>query len=98
MMRALRRTVVFGIAVMLLLPPVSTASGTLSTSHPHIALTFDDAPEDVRSPLDILVDKGAKASFFLIGQSAEQKPDEAMAIALAGMLVWNRSYDHGRLT
>ena len=46
------------------------------TSHHEIALTFDDGPHPRDTPqvLDALAKHNARATFFLIGQSAEQFP------------------------
>ncbi len=64
---------------------------------PQIAITFDDAPLAVTPLLDTLEQKGAVATFFLVGQDAEANPSQAQAIASAGMLIGSHSYDHAHL-
>lgn len=65
------------------------------TSRPQIAITFDDAPTyETPTLLGILGERDAVATFFMVGMSVEEFPDEARAVADAGMLVGNHSYDH----
>ncbi|MGB6403859.1 MAG: polysaccharide deacetylase family protein, partial [Candidatus Sulfotelmatobacter sp.] len=42
-----------------------------------VALTFDDGPDPVDTPklLDLLHDKGVKATFFVVGKRADQYPE-----------------------
>ena len=67
------------------------------SSRPQIAITFDDAPLAVDPLLETLEQKGATATFFLVGQDAEANPSQAQAIASAGMLIGSHSYDHAHL-
>lgn len=55
-------------------------------SRPHIALTFDDGPHlrDTPQVLDVLAKHGVRATFFLIGQSAEQHPHLVRQIHQSG--------------
>lgn len=60
-------------------PPSSQRPGALyhgDRSRPEIALTFDDGPHprDTPSVLDMLAKHNVRATFFLIGQSAERHP------------------------
>lgn len=61
-----------------------------------IALTFDDAPDDIFTPkiLDILKEKEVKATFFLVGYRIEKYPDIARRIVREGHAVGNHSYNH----
>ncbi|GIN92513.1 polysaccharide deacetylase family protein [Siminovitchia terrae] len=61
-----------------------------------IALTFDDAPDDIFTPkiLDILKEKKVKATFFLVGHRIEKYPDIAKRIVQEGHAVGNHSYNH----
>jgi peptidoglycan-N-acetylglucosamine deacetylase len=65
-----------------------------------VALTFDDGPQEpyTRQILDVLADRRVPATFFVVGQQAEERPglladahDRRHAIA-------NHSWDHSRLT
>ena len=64
-----------------------------------IALTFDDGPHPENTPriLDILKDKGVKATFFVIGKNAEKYPDLLRRIDAEGHIVGNHSYSHNQL-
>lgn len=61
-----------------------------------IALTFDDGPDPVVTPLilDILERNKAKATFFCIGYHAEQHPELIKRIVSQGHQVENHSYSH----
>lgn len=61
-----------------------------------IALTFDDGPDPLVTPLilDILEKHQAKATFFCIGNLAEKHPDLIKRIVLQGHQVENHSFSH----
>lgn len=60
-----------------------------------VALTFDDGPSEYTSQyLQILQDKGVKATFFCLGKEVDARPDEAKAIVDAGCQICSHSYDH----
>jgi peptidoglycan/xylan/chitin deacetylase (PgdA/CDA1 family) len=60
-----------------------------------IALTFDDGPTPFTDRLlQVLVDKGAKATFFLIGNKVALDPGAAKRIAEASMEVANHTWEH----
>lgn len=61
-----------------------------------IALTFDDGPYPVDTPvlLETLRDADVPATFFLIGRDAEQFPGLVRAIAAAGHEVANHTETH----
>lgn len=65
-------------------------------TRPAAALTFDDGPDPVTTPLllDLLARRGARAAFFLIGEKAEHHPDLVRAILAAGHEIGNHSYSH----
>jgi peptidoglycan/xylan/chitin deacetylase (PgdA/CDA1 family) len=52
----------------------------------HIALTFDDGPDPMSTPrfLDLLADRGVRATFFLLGAHAAQHPGLVREMADAG--------------
>jgi peptidoglycan-N-acetylglucosamine deacetylase len=66
------------------------------TSRPCVALTFDDGPSPEVTPrvLDILRDKQAKATFFLVGRQVELNPDLARRMDREGHAVGNHTYSH----
>jgi peptidoglycan-N-acetylglucosamine deacetylase len=67
-----------------------------STKEPVAALTFDDGPDPIYTPrlLDILKRHGSRATFFMLGERAEQHPDLVRRIAESGHAVGNHSWDH----
>lgn len=64
-----------------------------------VALTFDDAPDDVFTPmvLDVLKREGVKATFFCVGNRIEKHPDVMRRIVAEGHVVGNHSYSHANL-
>ncbi|HEU5478567.1 MAG TPA: polysaccharide deacetylase family protein, partial [Candidatus Tumulicola sp.] len=61
-----------------------------------IALTFDDGPYPVFTPmlLDVLRDERVPATFFLIGRDAEQWPELTHRIVQDGHEVADHTYTH----
>jgi peptidoglycan/xylan/chitin deacetylase (PgdA/CDA1 family) len=61
-----------------------------------VFLTFDDGPDSVITPivLDILDMKDVKATFFVIGTSAEKNPELIKKIAQKGHSLGNHTYNH----
>jgi peptidoglycan/xylan/chitin deacetylase (PgdA/CDA1 family) len=61
-----------------------------------IALTFDDGPDPVYTPrlLDLLKRKGAKATFFVVGENAERYPDIIARIHAEGHVIGIHNYVH----
>jgi peptidoglycan-N-acetylglucosamine deacetylase len=64
-----------------------------------MALTYDDGPNDPHTLhlLDVLAKHEAKATFFLIGKYAHQRPDIVRAIHGAGHAIGNHTYTHPNL-
>jgi cellulose synthase/poly-beta-1,6-N-acetylglucosamine synthase-like glycosyltransferase/peptidoglycan/xylan/chitin deacetylase (PgdA/CDA1 family) len=64
-----------------------------------IALTFDDGPDPDWTPqiLDILKNKGVKASFFIIGNNAQAYPALVQRILAEGHDVGNHTFTHPNL-
>jgi peptidoglycan-N-acetylglucosamine deacetylase len=56
---------------------------------PGVALTFDDGPHPEGTPavLELLARAGARASFFVIGEQVERRPELVIQIAEAGHVV-----------
>ena len=61
-----------------------------------VALTFDDGPHPEGTPavLDLLARAGYRATFFLIGEQVERRPELAREIASQGHLVAVHGYRH----
>jgi len=68
-------------------------------SHPCVALTFDDGPSPEITPrvLDILREKDAKATFFVVGQEVELHPALARRLKSEGHAIGNHTYSHPSL-
>ncbi|HEX3769761.1 MAG TPA: polysaccharide deacetylase family protein [Polyangiaceae bacterium] len=64
-----------------------------------VALTFDDGPHPRWTPriLELLAERKATATFFVVGRKAEEHPEIVRAIAAAGHAVGLHSYAHDRL-
>ena len=64
-----------------------------------VALTFDDGPdpEDTPKLLDLLRDKGVKATFFVVGKRADQHPEIVRRAWAEGHLVANHTWSHPSL-
>jgi peptidoglycan/xylan/chitin deacetylase (PgdA/CDA1 family) len=67
-----------------------------SRGRPSVALTFDDGPSpDVTvRVLDILRQKNAKATFFVVGRQVERHPELARRAVAEGHVVANHTYSH----
>jgi peptidoglycan/xylan/chitin deacetylase (PgdA/CDA1 family) len=64
-----------------------------------VALTFDDGPSPFTDRLlDVLNAKGAKATFFLIGNKVALDPPAAKRIADAGMEIGGHTWEHPNMT
>jgi cellulose synthase/poly-beta-1,6-N-acetylglucosamine synthase-like glycosyltransferase/peptidoglycan/xylan/chitin deacetylase (PgdA/CDA1 family)/spore germination protein YaaH len=74
-------------------PYVITRHGAVDHA---IALTFDDGPDPRYTPtvLDILKAKHVPATFFIIGENAEQHPDILKRIFAEGHEIGNHTYTH----
>ncbi len=65
-----------------------------------IALTFDDGPHPVYTPmlLDGLKERGVKASFFLLGDSIDGNEELVKRMAEEGHLIGNHTFSHVRIS
>ena len=94
--------------VLLLLTGSSTVSaktanvyhkleGTENTKK--IALTFDDGPHPriTREVISILRENGVTATFFVIGQNADNYPETMKLLAESGYEIGNHTYSHKNL-
>src|SRR5579864_2217566 len=61
-----------------------------------VALTFDDGPDPVYTPklLDLLREKGVKATFFVIGKHTDQHPEIVRRAWAEGHLIGNHTWSH----
>lgn len=64
-----------------------------------VAITFDDGPSETWTPqlLDGLKERKVKATFFLMGQYAEQCPEIVKRMKEEGHLIGNHTYHHVQL-
>lgn len=65
-----------------------------------IAITFDDGPDPQHTPrlLDMLKERGIKATFFLVGKCAATWPDIVKRMIEEGHEVGNHTWNHYQLT
>jgi peptidoglycan/xylan/chitin deacetylase (PgdA/CDA1 family) len=61
-----------------------------------VALTFDDGPHPEGTPavLDALERAGARATFFMVGEQVDRRPELAVEVASRGHLVALHAYRH----
>ena len=81
--------------------PKSAASTKVSYSSctvegQYLAMTFDDGPHPQHTPrlLDMLKQRGIKATFFVVGQNAAQYPEILKRMVAEGHELANHSYSH----
>ncbi len=83
--------------------PAGQPKNTYSQCHvdgPFIAITFDDGPHAENTPrlLDMLKQRGIKATFFVVGQCAAEYPDIMKRIVQEGHEIASHSWSHPQLT
>ena len=68
----------------------------IDTKEKLVALTFDDGPNPVFTPLilDVLKNMNVKATFFLLGKRVEQFPNVAREVKNEGHCIGNHTYEH----
>ncbi len=61
-----------------------------------VVLTFDDGPSQAYTPdiLKVLAEKGARATFFMVGSHVEKYPEIAKRVLEEGHEVGNHTYGH----
>ena len=64
-----------------------------------LALTYDDGPNDpcTLRLIEVLAKHNVTATFFLLGRFVQRKPEIVRALASAGHVIGNHSWDHPRL-
>lgn len=80
--------------------PTQFSYNSIKTEFPLIAITFDDGPHPELTPrlLDILKQRGIKATFYLIGKNVDAYPEIVRRMVAEGHEVGNHSYNHPALT
>jgi len=75
-------------------PVTAILEGSLTAGR--VALTIDDGPHPLTTPLmlDVLRREGVRATFFLVGENAEQFPELVRMIARDGHEIGNHTYSH----
>jgi peptidoglycan-N-acetylglucosamine deacetylase len=68
----------------------------LAAGSRQLALTYDDGPNDPHTQrlLEVLTRHDVRATFFLIGRYANQRPDVVREIHKAGHIIGNHSHTH----
>lgn len=82
------------------LPPGAKITySSVPIKEPYIAMTFDDGPHKTNTPrlLDMLKERNIKATFFLVGQCAQEYPDIVRRILAEGHELGNHTWDHRSL-
>lgn len=89
-----------GAAVLAMEPSVPAASPVeIADCQQYVALTFDDGPRAGTTDrlLDGLQQRGASATFFVIGEEAEAAPELVRRMKTEGHQVGNHTWSHVRL-
>lgn len=76
------------------------ATATVDPDAKVIYLTFDDGPwiPYTQQVLDVLAKYDATATFFMVGEMAQQHPDLVRKVHAAGHAIGNHTWDHANLT
>jgi peptidoglycan-N-acetylglucosamine deacetylase len=80
--------------------PEKTTYNSCNVEGMSIAITFDDGPNAELTPklLDMLKERGIKATFFVVGRNVEEYPGIVARMATEGHEVANHSWSHPALT
>ena len=84
-------------------PAASGTKITFSQCHvegPYVAMTFDDGPHGANTPrlLEMLKQRGIKATFFCVGQCVAEYPELAKRIVDEGHEIASHSWSHPQLS
>ncbi|HEY0188881.1 MAG TPA: polysaccharide deacetylase family protein [Cellulomonas sp.] len=96
--RPVRRRAAFTVAGSLLRP--LTCTFCVDTTELVLSLTYDDGPDPAHTPglLDLLADRGVRATFFVLADAADAHPDLVRRIVADGHELALHGSDHTRLT
>lgn len=88
------------IATVPALPPRKISYNSCSVEGPHIAITFDDGPHPIHTPrlLDMLKERGIKATFYVLGQRVVEHPGIVRRMVDEGHEIGNHTWNHPSLT
>jgi peptidoglycan/xylan/chitin deacetylase (PgdA/CDA1 family) len=80
--------------------PRKAAYNSCNVSDNSIAITFDDGPHPQLTPklLDLLKERGIKATFYVIGKNVEAYPEIAKRIVDEGHEIGNHTWNHPALS
>ncbi|HEY5742671.1 MAG TPA: polysaccharide deacetylase family protein [Terrimicrobiaceae bacterium] len=80
--------------------PAKLSYNSCTVEGPYIAMTFDDGPNPQLTPklLDMLKERGLKATFFVVGKNVEEFPEIVRRMSEEGHEVANHSWSHVALT
>jgi peptidoglycan/xylan/chitin deacetylase (PgdA/CDA1 family) len=80
--------------------PAKSSYNSVDVAGPYIALTFDDGPHATLTPklLDVLKARGARATFYVVGQNVKLYPDIIRRMVEEGHEVGNHTWNHASLT
>ncbi|WP_240772894.1 polysaccharide deacetylase family protein [Phragmitibacter flavus] len=82
-------------------PPGARVSyNGVNITAPFVAMTFDDGPHPVHTPrlLNMLRERNIKATFYVIGRSAQAHPNIIRRILAEGHEIGNHTWDHPSLS
>ncbi len=96
--RPVRRRALVTAAAPLLRP--FSVTMCVETPDPVLALTYDDGPDPAHTPalLDLLADRGLRATFFVLADAAEAHPDLVRRLVAEGHELALHGADHTRLS
>ena len=89
------------VILIIIVGKVCKTSAHYTVPHPkYVALTFDDGPDGITTPLllDILKAKNIHATFFMIGEHVQQFPDIVKRVYDEWNMIGNHTRDHSDLT
>lgn len=80
--------------------PLKHSYNSVKTTHPVVAMTFDDGPHPELTPklLDLLKARNIRATFYVIGKNVAAYPEIARRIVEEGHEIANHTYTHPALS
>ncbi len=91
-----RRAVALRTRLRALAPRIAGARSRLARGESGVAITFDDGPEPEHTAriLDVLAERGARATFFCVGDAVRAHPDLVRRMVADGHRVGSHSQRH----